>query len=52
MIHHISVDTILNAKNGDESAVQTILNHYKGYMLELCKFELYDASRKNLCLLR
>lgn len=46
MIHHISVDTILNAKNGDESAVQTILNHYNGYMLELCKFELYDASGK------
>lgn len=46
MIRRISVDTILNAKKGDESAVQTILNHYMGYMLELCKFELYDASGK------
>lgn len=44
MIRRISVDTILNAKKGDESAIQTILNYYKGYMLELCKFELYDAS--------
>ena len=24
--------------------VDTILNYYKEYMLELCKFELYDAS--------
>ena len=39
MIRRISVDTILNAKKGDESAIQTILNYYKGYMLELCKFE-------------
>ena len=46
MIRRISVDTILNAKKGDESAIQTILNYYKGYMLELCKFELYDASGK------
>lgn len=46
MIRCISVDTILNAKKGDESAIQTILNYYKGYMLELCKFELYDASGK------
>lgn len=37
---------LLNAKKGDESAIQTILNYYKGYMLELCKFELYDASGK------
>ena len=46
MIRRISVDTILNAKKGDESAIQTILNYYKGYMLELCKFELYDARGK------
>ena len=46
MIRRISVDTILNAKKGDESAIQTILNYYKGYMLELCKFELDDASGK------
>ena len=46
MIRRISVDTILNAKKGDESAIQTILNYYKGYMLELCKCELYDASGK------
>ena len=46
MIRRISVDTILNAKKGDESAIQTILNYYKGYMLELCKFELYDAGGK------
>ena len=46
MIRRISVDTILNAKKGDESAIQTILNYYKGYMLELCKFGLYDASGK------
>ena len=48
MIRRISVDTILNAKKGDESAIQTILNYYKGYMLELCKFELYDASGKSM----
>ena len=47
MIRRISVDTILNAKKGDESVIQTILNYYKGYMLELCKFELYDASGKS-----
>ena len=46
MIRRISVDTILNAKKGDERAIQTLLNYYKGYMLELCKFELYDASGK------
>lgn len=34
MIRRISVDTILNAKKGDESAIQTILNYYKGYMLD------------------
>lgn len=44
MIHRISVDTIMNAKNGDDDAIHQILNHYQGYMLELCKFELYDAS--------
>ena len=46
MIHRISVDTIMNAKNGDDDAIHQILNHYQGYMLELCKFELYDASGK------
>ena len=46
MIRRISVDTILKAKKGDERAIQTLLNYYQGYMLELCKFELYDASGK------
>ena len=48
MIRRISVDTILNAKKGDESAIQTILNYYKGYMLELCKFELSMPAGKSM----
>lgn len=44
MIRRISVDTILGAKNGNENSVEKILRYYKGYMLELCKFELYDAE--------
>lgn len=43
-IRRISLETILDAKDRDKSATQEILDAYKGYMLELCKFELYDAS--------
>lgn len=41
--HKISVDTILSAKAGNETAIRQILLHYKGYMLKLCKIERYDA---------
>lgn len=44
IIRRIDMDTILNAKAGNQLAMEQILEHYKGYMLELCKFELYDAS--------
>ena len=44
LIRRTDIDTILRAKAGDQTAVERILEHYKGYMLELCKFELYDAS--------
>lgn len=44
VIRRIDIDTILRAKAGDQPAMERILEHYKGYMLELCKFELYDAS--------
>lgn len=44
VIRRIDIDTILRAKAGDQPAIERILEHYKGYMLELCKFELYDAS--------
>ena len=44
IVRYISVDTILKAKACDKSAMQDILDYYKGYILKLCKFELYDAS--------
>ena len=44
LIRRTDIDTITRAKAGDQTAVERILEHYKGYMLELCKFELYDAS--------
>lgn len=43
-VHRIDIDTIILAKSGDQTALEKILDHYKGYMLELCKFELYNAS--------
>ena len=45
-IRRVSLETILDAKAHDKTATQEILDVYKGYMLELCKFELYDASGK------
>ena len=44
IVHRVDIDTILRAKSGDQTALEKILDHYKGYMLELCQFELYDAS--------
>jgi len=44
VIRRIDIDTILRAKAGDQTSLEMILEHYKGYMLELCKFELYDAA--------
>ena len=43
-MRRVDIDTILRAKSGDQTALEKILDHYKGYMLELCQFELYDAS--------
>ncbi len=44
IVRRVDIDTILRAKSGDQTALEKILDHYKGYMLELCQFELYDAS--------
>ena len=44
IVRRVDIDTSLRAKSGDQTALEKILDHYKGYMLELCQFELYDAS--------
>ena len=44
VIHRVPLATIVNAKNGDATALEKILRHYQGYMLKLSQFELYDAS--------
>lgn len=44
IVRRVDIDTILRAKSGDQTALEKVLEHYKGYMLKLCKFELYDAS--------
>ena len=44
IVRRVDIDTILRAKSGDQTALEKVLEHYKGYMLELCQFELYDAS--------
>lgn len=44
IVRRVDIDTILRAKSGNQTALEKVLEHYKGYMLELCQFELYDAS--------
>lgn len=44
VIRRIPIDVIAQAKQCDLAAMDDILRFYKGYMLELCKFDLYDAS--------
>ena len=44
VIRRVPLDTIVKAKNGDNTALEKILRHYQGYILKLSQFELYDAS--------
>ena len=44
VIRRVPLDTIVKAKNGDNTVLEKILRHYQGYMLKLSQFELYDAS--------
>ena len=38
VIRRVPLDTIVKAKNGDNTALEKILRHYQGYMLKLSQF--------------
>ena len=48
--HRVSFETIKAAKELDPEATMEILDFYRGYMLELCRLELYDdVGNKYIC---
>ena len=48
--HRVSFATIRAAKELDPDATMEILDFYRGYMLELCRLELYDnVGNKCIC---
>lgn len=48
--HRVSFATIKAAKEFDPEATMEILDFYRGYMLELCRLELYDdVGNKYIC---
>ena len=49
-VRRVSFATIKAAKELDSEATMEILDFYRGYMLELCKLELYDdVGNKYIC---
>ena len=48
--HRVSFETIKAAKELDPESTMKILDFYRGYMLELCRLELYDdVGNKYIC---
>ena len=49
-VRRVSFGTIKAAKELDSEATMEILDFYRGYMLELCRLELYDdVGNKYIC---
>lgn len=49
-VRRVSFATIKAAKELDSEATMEILDFYRGYMLELCRLELYDdVGNKYIC---
>ena len=49
-VSRVSFATIKAAKELDPEATMEILDFYRGYMLELCRLELYDdVGNKYIC---
>ena len=48
--HRVSFETIKAAKELDPESTMKILDFYRGYLLELCRLELYDdVGNKYIC---